>query len=126
MLLEALSQRNRTFQLESELNELSRSNTVFVGRQEMYDSNVEQIRNGISQTDSYLDPHLYASILEHAYKCNIIVFKRIGNETRLTLPRHKYAYYKNITTNDPFIFIYEHQGRTSDRAETPRCELNCP
>jgi hypothetical protein len=92
-------------------------------RQEMYDFTTSEIQNIIQNTNTYMDPKLFISLLEQIYDCNIYVFNRDGIRSgKLSVPRHTQAYYKNVRKSR-CIFIYEHTGSVSDRAEYPRCEL---
>ena len=90
-------------------------------KQEMYDYTIEEIINKIKNTDEYFDPKLFIRILEIKYKCNIFLFTR-NNKGQLILPRHIKGYYK-IKNKNKCIFIYEHMGSDSDKAEYPQCEL---
>lgn len=92
-------------------------------KQEMYDFTIENIRNLISDTTKYFEPKYFTSLLESYFKCNIYVFRKDDKiDGNLVLPRYSQALYKRYTEY-PSIFIYEHIGSTSDRAENPRCEL---
>lgn len=90
-------------------------------KQEMYDYTIEEIINKIKNIKEYFDPKLFIRILEIKYKCNIFIFTR-DNKGQLILPRHIKGYYK-IKNKNKCIFIYEHMGSDSDKAEYPQCEL---
>lgn len=91
-------------------------------KQEMYDYSTEEIMLNIKDTDIYFDPKLFIHLLEEKFNCNIFLFSRDIENGGMVLPRHVQSYQK-IKNNNPCIFIYEHSGSESDRAEYPRCEL---
>ena len=90
-------------------------------KQEMYDYTIQEIIDKIKNTDEYFDPKLFIRILEIKYECNIFIFTR-DNKGQLILPRHIKGYYK-IKNKNKCIFIYEHMGSDTDKAEYPQCEL---
>jgi len=93
-------------------------------KQEMYDYSTEEILLNIQDPEVYFDPKLFIHLLEEIFNCNIIIFYRDNSikNGEMILPRHVQSYQK-IKNNKPCIFIYEHVGSESDRAEYPRCEL---
>ena len=90
-------------------------------KQEMYDYTTDEIINKINNNDEYFDPKLFIRILEIKYNCNIFIFTR-NNKGQLILPRHIKGYYK-IKNKNKSVFIYEHMGSDTDRAEYPQCEI---
>jgi len=90
-------------------------------KQEMYDYTTQEIIDKIKNLDEYFDPKLFIRILEIKYKCNIFLFTR-DNKGQLILPRNIKGYYK-IKNKNKCIFIYEHMGSDTDKAEYPQCEL---
>lgn len=104
--------------LTAELERIGKSDHIFVGRQEMYESNVADISESLVPSEKYLDPQLFVSILESFYGCNIFVF----NRDAMSLPRNLESFYKNKISG-PSIIVYEHRGGTADRSDNPRCEL---
>lgn len=90
-------------------------------KQEMYNYTIEEIKSKIENEDEYFDPKLFIHLLEIKYDCNIFLFSR-NNKGELILPKHIKGYYK-IKNDKRCVFIYEHMGGESDRAEYPQCEL---
>lgn len=65
-----------------------------IGRQEMYDTSDEEIREHLREKGAYIDPDMYVSIFEKYYDCNIILFQ-VDDESpdgELVIPRHNIAY----------------------------------
>ena len=93
-------------------------------RQEMYDFTTGEITEALINPKVYLDPSKFIHMLEIYFDCRIYIFSRHRNkvETKLTIPRHLQAYYRNKTEKRT-IFIYEHWGNKSDNLEWPQCEL---
>ena len=91
-------------------------------RQELYDSTTKEIMDLIKDQNVYFDPKLFIHILEDRFDCNIFLFTKKFLDGEMTLPRHIQAYYKN-RNRKRCIYVYEHMGSTSDRAEYPQCEL---
>lgn len=111
---------NKLYQFRDELTSKERAALC---KQEMYDFDISQIQNIISDKDIYFNPKLFTSLLEEVFNCNIYVFSRINtSNTQLTIPRYIQAYYKK-QREAKSIFIYEHTGSISDHSEYPRCEL---
>lgn len=99
-------------------------------RQEMYDYTTEEIINIIGNSEVYMNPSLFTSLLEQYFNCNIFVFNRSNENGELIIPRHTQAYYKNkaLETDDKksnCIFIYEHTGSNADKGiyQGSHCEL---
>ena len=90
-------------------------------KQEMYDFTTEEILKIINDSNIYLNPNYFTSLLEIYFNCNIYVFTRKG-KTTLSIPRHMQAYYKTAKKRT-CIFIYQHIGSKSDHAQYNRCEL---
>ena len=118
-----LNGSDRTTFLEQTRQKLARIKFATSGKQEMYDFSIEEIRVFLRDPDIYLDPSLAVTVLENFFNCNIFIFKRIGVNGELILPRHVQTLYKYSRPNTRSIFIYEHMGSTSDHTEYPRCEL---
>ena len=93
--------------------ELSNNINAAVCKQEMYNYEIDEIKRMISDDNVYMDPKLFISLLENVFKCNIFIFNRIDNESRLILPNHVQSYYK-FKNEYNSIFIYEHMGSPSD------------
>ena len=92
-------------------------------RQEMYDFTIAEIISSIKNPNINLEPNLFVSLLESYFDCNIFVFNRTNNRNgQLALPRHLQSYYKTKRKSKS-IFIYEHNGSTSDHSDYKRCEL---
>jgi len=91
-------------------------------KQEMYDYTTEEILTNIKDPNVYFDPKLFIHLLEEKYNCNIFLFSRNNLNGEMILPRHIQCYQKT-KNNNPCIFIYEHSGSESNRADYPRCEL---
>ncbi len=89
-------------------------------KQEMYDFTDQEIID-ILNSDKYLDPKYFTSLLENYLNCNIYVFTR-KNTTSLSLPRHIQAFYKTASRK-PCVLVYQHMGAKSDHSDTPKCEL---
>lgn len=113
-----LSDKEKKKEIKKIRKRMAKENIVPLARQSVYDENIEQIQKELLDIDAYLDPKKYTQLLETFFNCNIFLF----NREKLFLPNHVQSYYKNY--NDaPCIFIYEHMGSESDRAEYPQCEL---
>lgn len=91
------------------------------GKQEMYDYTLQDIKNKIENENEYFDPKLFIHIMEVKFNCNIFLFTRDDNG-KLILPRYIKNYYK-MENNKQCVFIFEHIGSKSDKAEYPQCEL---
>lgn len=117
-------EEERLIYLYGERDKLSSPDLIASGKQEMYDYTNQEISDTINDTDVYLDPSLYVSILENRYDCNIYVFTRRQWQTNatLTLPRFTQSLYKTKRRSKS-IFIYQHMGSKSDHAAQYRCEL---
>jgi hypothetical protein len=92
--------------------------------QESYNVNVLQILND----NNYIDPHTFHQILQHIFKCNIIIFTRNQQNPDgvLSCPNFNKEYLQ--FTNDEnsqrkYVLVYEHMGAESDNAKYPRCEI---
>lgn len=93
-------------------------------RQEAYDKSSQQLIDIIKDDNQYLDPFLFLHMIELKYKCRIFIFKREGNNTRLTPPPYQHFYLENSIPNDhKVILIYEHKGSKLTESEQPQCEL---
>jgi len=105
-------------------NDLATVKNAASCKQEMYDYTTDEIIKNIRDSEVYMDPNLFTSLLEQYFNCNIFIFSRIRNNIQMIIPRHTQAYYKN-KRNAKCVFIYEHDGSTSDKiAESKRrCEL---
>ena len=101
-------------------NKLTEPRYIASCKQEMYDFTDQEIIN-ILNSDTYLDPKYFTSLLENFFNCNIYVFTR-KNVTELSLPRHIQAFYKTASRKK-CVLIYQHMGSKSDHSEVPRCEL---
>jgi hypothetical protein len=99
--------------------QLANNPYISICRQEMFDFNIDQIREKISDIDQYFDPKYFVSLLEKIYNCNIYVFNRQG----LLLPRFEKKYFKTKTQSNINLFIYQHRGSKNERAIYDRCEL---
>lgn len=96
-------------------------------KQEMYQYNIIDILEKINDLDEYFSPDSFIHLIEVYYDCNIMLFKR-DIETpdgTLYIPTHEKCYLKNKLPFKSCIFIYEHEGNTSDNATYPQCELIC-
>lgn len=91
-------------------------------RQEMYDSNVDEITESINDINTYFDPKLFLHLLEVKYNVNIFLFNRDNIKGNFITPRHIQSYYKK-KNNSNCVFVFEHIGSESDNAKYPQCEL---
>lgn len=90
--------------------------------QESYNMNMLQIIND----NSYINPHIFYPILEHIFKCNIILFTRNNQypDGVLSCPYFDKEYLKFEPDNSQkFVIIYEHMGTETDNAKYPQCEI---
>ena len=90
--------------------------------QESYNMNMLQIIND----NSYINPHIFYPILEHIFKCNIILFTRNNQypDGVLSCPYFDKEYLKFEPDNSQkYIIIYEHMGTETDNAKYPQCEI---
>ena len=120
-----IPERNREAFLIKKRKELGNDlSLVALCKQEMYDFTTEEIQNMIKNHDKYFDPQYFTSLLENYYNCNIYVFNRknMVNNAELILPRYIKAFYKN-KNDGKSIFIYQHNGSSSDHSKFPKCEL---
>jgi hypothetical protein len=78
-----------------------------LAKQENFDKSLIDITTDIVDNNSYLNPRLYIHLLEHRYKCNIILF----DKNNFILPRSINGYYQNKNDYN-YIFIYEHNDET--------------
>lgn len=90
--------------------------------QESYNMNMLQI----IKDNSYINPHIFYPILEHIFKCNIILFTR--NEQYpdgvLSCPYFDKEYLKFQPDNSQkFVIVYEHMGSETDNSKYPQCEI---
>jgi len=87
-------------------------------RQEMFDYNIDEIKNKIRNKEEYLDPKLFIRLLELHFDCNIFLFS-IKNDGEFIIPNNLQCYYK-LKNNKRCIFIIEN---TNIKDGYPRCEL---
>jgi len=87
-------------------------------RQEMFNYNINEIKNKIRNKEEYLDPKLFIHLLELHFDCNIFLFS-IKNNGEFIIPNNLQCYYK-LKNNKRCIFIIEH---TKVKDGYPRCEL---
>ena len=96
-------------------------------KQELYDQSSEQIINGLTNQDLFMDPALYYRVLEEIYGINIFVFvSKQGNTiNQLEIPRHRDFYVRTKRSDRPTVLIYKHPV-SIDRGgvkTTAQCEL---
>jgi hypothetical protein len=105
-------------------NDLATVKNAASCKQEMYDYTTDEIIKKIRDPEVYMDPNLFSSLLEQYFNCNIFIFSRSRSNIQMIIPRHTQAYYKN-KRNAKCVFIYEHDGSTSDKIgeSKRRCEL---
>lgn len=111
-----------------------------VGKQEMYDSTMQEISRGLVDLDTYIDPRRFIRILEEYFNCNILVFSAglsgglssedsgsslEGGETaQMILPNYSQAYLRYPWKRDrPFILVYENWGNYTEKLKYPQVEL---
>ena len=90
--------------------------------QESYNMNMLQI----IKDENYINPHIFYPILEHIFKCNIILFTRNQQNPNgiLSCPYFDKEYLKFKSDNkEKFVIIYEHMGAEIDNAKYPQCEI---
>lgn len=122
-ILEYNSEKERIKRLKQIREDLATNVNAALCKQEMYDFSIEEIMETIADTEVYMDPKLFISLLENVYDCNIIVFNRIGLKSgKIMSPRYTQSYYRT-ERKKKYVFIYEHMGSTSNHAKYPRCEL---
>uniref|UniRef100_A0A6C0I4T8 Thioredoxin domain-containing protein n=1 Tax=viral metagenome TaxID=1070528 RepID=A0A6C0I4T8_9ZZZZ len=96
------------------------NNIIFL--QESYNTNMLQI----IKDNNYLDPHVFYPLLQHIFKCNIILFTRNQQypDGVLSCPFYDKEYLKFIPDNQlKYVLIYEHMGAETDNAKYPQCEV---
>ena len=124
METDILSVKNTEEYLFAKRKEMATPENAALCRQEMYDYTIEEIINIIGNSDIYMNPSLFTSLLEQYFDCNIFVFNRQKEDGELIVPRHSQAYYKNKSEHN-CILIYEHNGSNADRGtyKGSHCEL---
>ena len=78
----------------------------------------------IIKDENYINPHIFYPILEHIFKCNIILFTRNQQNPNgiLSCPYFDKEYLKFKSDNkEKFVIIYEHMGAEIDNAKYPQC-----
>ena len=118
-ILKHKSDKSRLNFLRQYREKLTNNRFLTICRQEMYDFNMDQIKEKLIDQDQYFDPRFFVSMLEKIYKCNIYVFNRQG----LLLPRFEKKYFNTKTVSNTNLFIYQHRGSKNERATYDRCEL---
>jgi hypothetical protein len=113
-----LNEEKRQAKVAEIRKELANKNISAMARQSCYDMNIEQISTELNNPEAYMNPKLYAQLLEGYFNCNIFLF----NRERMMLPRFAQSFYKTRRVSD-CVFIYEHWGSESDNAKYPQCEL---
>ena len=99
-------EEERLIYLYGERDKLSSPDLIASGKQEMYDYTNQEISDTINDTDVYLDPSLYVSILENTYDCNIYVFTRRQWQTNATLTLPRFTQLKDDQRVSLFISIW--------------------
>lgn len=105
---------------------LSRDVHPAVVMQEMYGESQTNIVNYIANVDEYLDPERVIRLVEHVYKCNILLFVKNDKypDGHLIVPRHANGYCKHRRDDArPSIFIFNHTGTATEKSKYPHCEL---
>jgi hypothetical protein len=90
--------------------------------QESYNVNMLNVLNN----NNYINPHVFYPLLEHIFKCNIIIFTRNEQYPNgiLSCPYFDKEYLKFKSNNSlKFILLYEHMGAEADNAKYPQCEI---
>ena len=124
METEILTVKNTEKYLATQRKKMATPENAALCRQEMYDYTTEEIINIIGNSDIYMNPSLFTSLLEQYFGCNIFVFNRQKEDGELIIPRHAQGYYKN-KLESKCILIYEHNGSNADRGtyKGSHCEL---
>jgi hypothetical protein len=118
-ILKQKSDKNRIKFLKQYRNQLANNKFLNISRQEMFDYNIDQIKEKVKDENQYFDPRFFLPLLEKIYKCNIYVFNRRG----LLLPRFEKKYFNTKISSNNNLFIYQHRGSKNERATYDRCEL---
>lgn len=134
-VLEALYKETRFLKKEGEIEvsrirktlkarkRLAKWDYLAVGLQELYDKSIKEIREELLDTDNYISPKKYKSILEEYYNCNIMIFSA-ENEGELLIPNFSQSYLlKEYRKDRPFIFILENKGTFAEKVLYPQCEI---
>ena len=73
-ILKHKSDKNRINFLRQYRKQLVNNPFLNICRQEMFDHNIEQIKDKVKDETQYFEPRLFVSLLEKIYKCNIYIF----------------------------------------------------
>lgn len=98
---------------------------AMAAKQELYDSDVNEIRDMIRTED--LRPSKFVHALELVLDCNIFIFNDGGSgggdfKGRLIVPNHANFYLRYRPDRETF-FLYEHYGNENDNVDYPAVEL---
>jgi hypothetical protein len=85
-------------------------------KQELYEDSIDSIMNMVATQE--MNASSFVHMVEEAFEVDIILFSK----DKFLIPPHREMYYK-MKPSRPTIFIYEHMGSESDRAEYPQCEI---
>lgn len=107
----SLSVKKKSDRVRTVLDKISREPNYTIGRQEMFDTSDEEIREHLSSEGAYIDPDMYISIMEKYYNCNIVVFQVDDSfpDGELVTPRHSVAYLaRKLDTSRKTIIVVKH------------------
>ena len=98
----------------------SKSFLIQPSKQSTFNIPSKELKTQIMDDKIYFDPKLFYRILEKIFNCNIFIF----NENELVLPFYSQNYITNYKAEvQNTVFVIEHLGAESDRAEYPQCEI---
>ena len=105
-------------------------------KQELYEYNLEEIKEMIQGQLKYFDSAFLYRALEEFFKVNIFVFlffpayfwdilrtSSADKMVSMEIPRHKFFYIRRINLERPTIVIFKHTGAESDSLKYPQCEI---
>lgn len=83
-----------------------------IGRQEAFDYTDDTIRDILEDSNMYIDPDLFISILQTHYKCNIFLYAVDTDNPNgsVVIPKYSQAYLpRDIDTDKPSILIVKYE-----------------
>jgi hypothetical protein len=107
---ERLTELDRQFQI---IQGLGNTNPIYA--QECWNKDFTQV----VANDVYFDPRYLIRVLEHLYKCRIVLLSRDD----FIQPNHIEGYLRWKSTKEyPIVVLFEHYGSEANEASYPQCE----
>lgn len=106
---------------------ISTSHILSLGKQELCDYSLNDIKTVLTDLNQYIDPRLWTSVFSAHYKCNIFLYVIDSQNPNgnVVIPNNKQAYLlKDIdTTTTPSVFIVMFETGSEDYPY--QCEIFC-